>query len=975
MKKNILAGIFSLMVSLSVAAASFGGQIAARSVRLNPERQLVLADNGKVNCEVVVPDGTAPAARFAAKELQKYLSESIGSAVPLVKKAGTGKVSILVGTGADVSNLPRDGFIIRSAGNKIIIAGRDDSRYMPGDDSAPWGDYCERATLFGVYDFLERFLGAKFVFPGDAGTIIPRHRTLKIPAMDIFERPDNIVRSISWTDGAWFDDKQVNFNRKLNNYRLRMQTAYIPNCHGLGRMAYIERFGKTHPEYFALRANGTRSNSLSEHMGGQLCFSSGIKEEIYQDAKAWLSGQSAKSRNMWHNRYKGYVWDHNAVQPGFFNIMPQDGMMPCQCADCKKLAITENWVSDQVWQMTCDIAKRMKKEGFGGYLTQMAYGSHAAIPPFDIPDNVLVMVATFGPWAAARSEGWRQQLDFIQSWRDKINGKVWLWTYVTKYAGTKILNVPCSTPVAVGNFYSDAQKYIFGSFMESSSDYAAFQFFNWYVFAKKMWNSETDTSKLLSDTYSALYGAGAGEMEKFFRHIENIWLTKITGKVVMSPSGPTAVPPTDYELWNEIYTENEMSVLNAMLSAAERLAAKDHAVLKRIRFIRRNYYDVLKNARSRFFETQRSVSSLKYSVKLVADQTVILDGKLDEMVWKEAPVLHLCGLNGALTEVRTKVRILRDSKNLYISYECEEPEMAEGFIRKLDFDDSNIWQNDSVEIFLNPAGKRSGYFQWMVSRNGDYADLRQRLENGVPVHDFKWNSGAVVKTALQKNAWTMEMAVPLAGLGELDEENIIADFTRSRVFKTKRKATVYHSWSPFVKRYGDIGHFGSLTFKKTEDKNLLEDGNFDVIQNGRFFGKWGTSADFVFPKNGYITLDEKTFLFGGKSLRMTNPGGKNLNVTQYIREIRKGGKYRITFSVKADVRDSANGGVFIQFNDGVNFSWPRPEIKQSIPWTTYTMTFVARKSSDEKSSCYIRLYNYLCKATVWFDGISVEAVE
>lgn len=971
----ILSGVLSLVLSSSVSAASFGEQNVARFVSLKPERQLVLAENGTVNCEVVSPDGTAPAARFAAKELQKYLSESIGAPVPLVKKAGTGKVSILVGTGADISELPRDGFIIRAAGSRIIIAGRDDTRYTPGADYAPWGDYCERATLFGVYDFLERFLGAKFVFPGDAGTVVPKHRTLKVPAMDILERPDNIVRSISWSDGIWFDGSQVNFNRKLNNYRLRMQTAYIPNCHGLGRMAYIERFGKTHPEYFALRSNGTRSNNLSEHMGGQLCFSSGIREEIYQDAKAWLSGQSAKSRNMWHNRYKGYVWDHNAVQPGFFNIMPQDGMRPCQCAECKKLAITENWASDQVWQMTCDAAKRMKKEGIRGYLTQMAYGSHAAIPPFDIPDNVLVMVAPFGPWAAARPGGWRRQLDFIQSWKDKVNGKVWLWTYVTKYAGTKILNVPCSTPEAVGRFYTEIQKNIFGSFMESSSDYAAFQFFNWYVFSKKMWDSETDTAKLLSETYSALYGAGAGEMEKFFRHLENIWLTKITGKVVMSSAGPTAVPPTDYELWNEIYTEKEMAALNAMLSAAEKAAAKDHAVLNRIGFIRRNYYDILKNARSGFFETQRSVSSLKQSVKQVPDQTVTLDGKLDEKAWKEAPVLYLGGLNGALTEVRTKVRILRDNGNLYISYECEEPEMADGFVQKLSFDDPDIWRNDSVEIFLNPAGKRSGYFQWMVSRNGDCADLRQELKDGVPVHDFKWNSGAVVRTALQKDSWTMEMAVPLAGLGELDEENIIADFTRSRVLKTNRRATVYHSWSPFVRRYGDIGNFGSLTFKDAGDGNLLEGGDFDVVKNGRFFGKWGTSADFVLPKNDYIALDGKTFLFGGKSLRMTNPGGKNLNVSQYIRGIRKGGKYRITFSVKADMRDSANGGIFIQFNDGSNFSWPRPEIKQSIPWTTYTMTFVARRSSDEKSSCYIRLYNYLCKATVWFDGIRVEAVE
>lgn len=968
--KKIL--IFAALLSVNMLYASFGEQTVPRIASLNRQQSLTLAENGKVLCEIVLQEKATPTAKFAAKELQKYLSESIGAEVFAVSSPTAGKVSIFVGSGADVSKLPRDGFVIKSSDNRIVIAGRDDARYTPGDKYAPWGDYCERATLFGVYDFLERFLGAKFVFPGEAGTVIPKHRTLTVPAMDILERPDNIVRSISWGNGKWHDEKNANFEQRLNNYRLRMQTSYIPNCHGLGRMAYIERFGKSHPEYFALRSNGTRSNNLSEHMGGQLCFSSNVKEEIYQDAKAWLTGQSAKSRNMWHDRWKNYTWDSNAVHPGYFNIMPQDGMIPCQCADCKKLSALKNWESDQVWKLTCDVANRLKKEGVAGYLTQMAYGNHAAIPPFDIPDNVLVMVAPFGPWTAARPHGWEDQQDFIHAWTKKLNNKVWLWTYVCKYAGTNILDVPCSTPEAVGRFYTDVQKNCFGSFMESESDYAAFQFFNWYVFSKKMWDKNTDTVKLLSETYSALYGPGAKEMENFFRRLENIWLTRITGKVVMSSTGPSAVPPTDYELWNDIYGEKEMDALNSMLASAEKAAARDPSALKRIGFIRKNYYEILKNARAKFFETQRSISSLKQSVKQTADGSIAIDGKPDETVWRDAPVLYLSGLNGSQTEVQTKVRLLRDNKNLYIAYECEEPEMADGFIQKLPFDDSNIWRNDSVEIFLNPAGKRDGYYQWMISRNGDFADLRIAMEDGIPTADFKWNSGAKVGTSLQPKSWTMEMAVPLANLGKIDEENIVANFTRSRVLKSDRKATVFHSWSPFARRYNDVGNFGSLSFKKITETNLLEGGNFDVVKNGRFFGKWGTDAEFVLPQNDYVALDSKTFLFGGKNLRISNPGGKNISVAQYIHGMKQGVKYRVTFSVKVEMTDPMNGGVFIQVNDGANISWPRPDIRQSIPWTTYTMTFAVRKPSDMN---YIRLYNYLGKAVVWYDGISIEEVK
>ena len=955
-------------------SAGFGDPEIPRKVVLHPEKQMVLAENGKVNCEVVSPDDSAPAAKFAAKELAKYLSESVGAEVPVVKAPNAGKISLLVGTGANVSKLPRDGFIIRASDSRIVIAGRDDKRYTPGAKYAPWGDYWERATLFAVYDFLERFLGAKFVFPGDGGTVIPKHRVLKVPAMDILDRPDNPVRYISWYVGKWYDGDNADFNRKLNNYRLRMQTAYIPNCHGLGRMAYIERFAKSHPEYFALRPNGTRSCTLSEHMGGQLCFSSGIQEEIYQDAKAWLTGKSAKSRNMRNARYNAYVWDLNAVQPGYFNIMPQDGMTPCQCDACRKIAGEKNGASNQVWKLTCDVANRLKKEGIPGYLTQMAYGNHAAIPPFDIPDNVLVMVAVYGPWSGARPDGWKSQLATIRSWTEKLNKKVWLWTYPTKYAGTKIPNIPCSTPEAVGKFYSDVSDTTFGSFMESSSDYAAFQFFNWYVFSRKMWYKDTDTTKLLSETYRALYGAGAPEMEKFFRRLETLWLTRITGNVTMTSTGPGGVvPPTESELWNEIYSEKELASLDAMLRAAEKAAANDPGAKTRIAFIRKHYFDVLKKGRTTFFGTQQTLKSLRSSVAEVPAGSIRIDGKPDEAAWKKASVICLTGLNDAPAEVRTFVRCLRDAENLYVSWVCEEPEMADGVVPEFRKDDPDIWKSECVEFFLNPTGERSGYFQWMIARGGAFADLRKNMKNGVPASDFKWDSGAIVKTAQGADSWSVEMAIPLARLGTCNPENLAANFTRTRVRKSTSPMT-YHTWSPFVKQYNDVENFGSLTFGEVPRKNLLEGGEFDVVRNGRFFGKWATGADCVLPKNDFVALDEKTSLFAGKSLRITNPGGKNINVSQYIREIRKGVKYRISFFVKVDMPEAGKGGVFIQFNDGSNFSVPVPAIRRSLPWTSYTKTFVARKSSEGKSLCYIRLYNYFCKATAWFDGVRVEEV-
>ncbi len=973
--KKILT--LAILVFTLVAAAEFGVPIVPRKVQLDNTRQLILSKGGVPTCEIISGANVSPTARFAAGELQRFLSESLGGEVAILEKPSGSKIPICVGSGYDAGSLPRDGFVIKSDGKSIVICGMDDAAVSPTDERRPWGDNYERATLFGVYDFLERFIGARFVFPGEGGTVMPKRPDLKIPVMDILERPDNTARLISWYDGKWFDENNIAVNQRLNNYRLKMQTSYIPNNHGLGRMAYIERFGKSHPEYFALRENGTRSNNLAEHLGGQLCFSSGIREEIYQDAKAWLTGQSAESRGMWHDRFQDYAWDYSAVQPGFFNIMPQDGQIPCQCDACKKKAADNpNWISDEVWLLTKEVAERLKQEGIDGYLTQMAYGL-VQIPSLELPDNVLVMVAENGPWSARHPNGWQDELKRIHSWHEKLRTKVWIWTYVIKYGGAKILDVPCSTPVAVGKFYSQAQADIFGSFMESSSDYAAFQFFNWYVFSKKMWDKETDTDKLLTETYQALYGPAAPAMTQFLERIEELWLSKIVGNVAMTASGPSTIPPSDHDLWNDIYSENEMKQLDQWLQAAETLVANMPEYQKRVKFIRENYYGILNQGRNAFSENRKLVASHKREVVKVADGVIHIDGKISEAEWQQAPVLYLSGMDGAKTEVETKVRLLRDSSKLYISYECMEPEMSLGYVKKLNFDDPDMWQNDSIEIFLDPSGKRTNYFQWIISRNGDFADMKSVSVNGVQDIDLSWNSGAIVKTNLGTQSWSMEIAIPLEALGEIDEENLAANFSRSRVL-TKQGHTVYYSWSPFIRRFNDIANFGSLSFKPQTDRNLVQGGNFNITQEGRFFGGvWGTSPEFVLPQNDYIALDKEYFLFDGQSLRIRNPIAANINISQDIKGITGGKKYRVVFSVKVNMEEPPEmyTGVFIQINDGANFSVPAEGIRKSIPWTTYSYTFTARPDAGINHSCYIRAYVYNCKATAWFDGISIEEVD
>lgn len=430
-----------------------------RSVILDSTTQLVLAHAGRPNCEIVVERKGPSVVRFAAEELASCLTQIIGAEIPVVNTPGGQAIPIILGdnafsraAGLSVDSLPRDAFIIRSINNAIYILGIDAPEFKAYAAKPLWQLRLERGTLFGVYAFLERFADVGFYFPGEIGTVLPTNPDLTVPSMDIFDRPDMVVRRMS-PSGIWYDN---NDQSNLNYARLRMFTDYIPNCHGLGRMAYRERFSQSHPEYFALLPTGARHNDPAMPHTGQLCFNSAIVEEIYQDARSYLLGEGPEVRQVYHDRYQRMAWDHSAVAPGYFNVMPQDGMYLCQCDACKPTwAQGAQATSDFIWKLTCDWANRLKAEGIPGYLTQMAYSPYALAPSFTIPDNVMVMVAVQGPWTERVAENRRQNLEKIREWHEKLGEKVWLWTYILKYGGANIPGVPISTPRAVGNFYKE----------------------------------------------------------------------------------------------------------------------------------------------------------------------------------------------------------------------------------------------------------------------------------------------------------------------------------------------------------------------------------------------------------------------------------------------------------------------------------------------------------------------------------------
>ena len=374
--------------------------------------------------EIVMPTNAAYATRLAAEELNFFLKGVLGEALPVVAQRKEGKTAIVLdgaqGRGGLATPQERDGYVIEATGDVVCIVGNDDdvsnvdaTAALP--DEAIWQPCFRRGTLFGVYAFLERFAGVRMYFPGALGTCIPKTERIAVSEGRVEEAPAFSVRRFGYADGPVSKEllggpvgrdapiapqmNETDFKR-LNWYRLRMETYHLRCCHGAKTHCLSpETWDAIYTNACAVIADGGGTPSLPDTVRGRVAVPSATA---------------------------GYA------QP-VFDAMPKDGLTwarHCNCEWCMKNVPFSKYdigfASDLVWRRTAELANRLKTKFPRARVSQMSYIPYVRIPMNDIPDNVDVFVARRGPWAEGTAIGERER-DEVRRWHDKLGRKVSLW--------------------------------------------------------------------------------------------------------------------------------------------------------------------------------------------------------------------------------------------------------------------------------------------------------------------------------------------------------------------------------------------------------------------------------------------------------------------------------------------------------------------------------------------------------------------
>lgn len=207
-----------------------------------------------------------------------------------------------------------------------------------------------------------------------------------------------------------------------------------------------------------------------------------------------------------------------------------------------------------------------------------------------------------------------------------------------------------------------------------------------------------------------------------------------------------------------------------------------------------------------------------------ASKAPTIDGKLDDEIWKAAPVVTLnSSMDGSPVSKKTTARILYDDKFLYVAFDAEDADVW-GSLRKKD---DPIYTEDAVEIFLDANGDGKTYNELQVSPHNVNFDAAFVARRSDLAEAMKWESGmksaVTIRGTIDNDAdkdegWSAELQIPFDQLMDVPRMPQKGDAWRFNLYRlehlVRRQQIEGQAFSPlFAGDFHHLPRFGKLIFE------------------------------------------------------------------------------------------------------------------------------------------------------------------
>lgn len=198
-----------------------------------------------------------------------------------------------------------------------------------------------------------------------------------------------------------------------------------------------------------------------------------------------------------------------------------------------------------------------------------------------------------------------------------------------------------------------------------------------------------------------------------------------------------------------------------------------------------------------------------------AIDSITVDGRLTEFTWLAAKqVGQFHNIRGGETPA-TQALLAWDSRNLYVAFVAVDPMPWSKMFER----DDELWNEEVVELFLDPDGDGRDYPELEVSPHNIVVDLLIPAPGEVPASEAKkWDiEGLQTAVGKQGPGWTVEIAIPWASLeaSGVSEAPRPGDEWRVGLYRIERPENAdpqFLAWAPTQNSFHEPERFGTVRF-------------------------------------------------------------------------------------------------------------------------------------------------------------------
>ena len=460
--------------------------------------------------DVVVADDAIPSERHAAEEFQQFFAQAAGINLPIVTQVNRANHHVFIG--------PSETLRSSKIGFEVNNFGEEDLRIVIRDGNIAIAGGRPRGTLYGVYTFLEDYLGIRY-FTFDHTHIPPVGDWRVVGPIDRFYHPPLGFRWAAYGELSKYPTlaarlrcntvtDQVRFLKpnqraSFNPLKLGGTTNDTLINHSFHSQLLVERHGADHPEYYGLE----RDKRISSFYHFQPCLTN---PEV---------GQVVAQSLLTHMQKHPQQTNISVAQPD-----GEDNY--CRCSSCATVDMREGVPMGTMLTFVNAVTMRVVKKHPKLRVGTLAY-IHTRIPPKYVKPHPNVQIQLCSPRINVL-----RPMDYPD---DELNlafaRNVRKWAAMTNYLSFWVYDASFPTyPLPVPNMraiepnirFIVAHKGI-GVFMQGAYNALGGDFSDLraYLISRLLWDPNLNGQQLMDEFLDLHYGRAATPIRRYINFLHD----------------------------------------------------------------------------------------------------------------------------------------------------------------------------------------------------------------------------------------------------------------------------------------------------------------------------------------------------------------------------------------------------------------------------------------------------------------------